>query len=462
MSEFWSARSGGADGAAEASATNSPQNGISLLGGHRHAAAAFVPVRACARRPTAGPRPREHGRRAVAGADLQQQHQLDRGRSRDRPRRLGPRPQVRRLADRDRLGAHRRPLHQRGRRIRNGHRVRLGADYIDNDEGATYRIDRMVRHADWNKTEPRSTISPWSISSPTIRHNEDNAGPIEAIPLYDGPPLEPGVDVFATGWGQPEAGKGKGFQSELTCGRPASPPIAPTTRNMRGRSRIISYARPAARPATMPIHAPATAAGRWSRKATSRSWSESSAGASAAIARTAPASTSASTTSISATGSSARWRPTRRSARCVSDRRGCRDRRCCRDRHCCRDRRDCRAPPVLFLVLGAQPRPLGRHDHDPSPSECATLRRVSRMAGACDSAGSGEPDRRTKRGDIAAPSCDRVEQTDRWRAQISPKSPTARARSSRSQRLVCAAPLRHHFGLLVQSRVADLARPAVR
>src|SRR5881398_3218989 len=36
-------------------------------------------------------------------------------------------------------------------RIKNGHRVRLGADYIDNDDGVTYRIDRMVRHADWNK-----------------------------------------------------------------------------------------------------------------------------------------------------------------------------------------------------------------------------------------------------------------------------------------------------------------------
>src|ERR1044071_8550425 len=32
-------------------------------------------------------------------------------------------------------------------RVDNGHRVRLGADYIDNDEGATYRIDRMVRHS---------------------------------------------------------------------------------------------------------------------------------------------------------------------------------------------------------------------------------------------------------------------------------------------------------------------------
>ena len=38
-------------------------------------------------------------------------------------------------------------------RIENGHRVRLGATRIDSDEGATYRIDRMVRHADWNQKE---------------------------------------------------------------------------------------------------------------------------------------------------------------------------------------------------------------------------------------------------------------------------------------------------------------------
>src|SRR4029450_3524703 len=45
---------------------------------------------------------------------------------------------------------------------------------------------------------------------------DNQAQPIEAIDLYDGPPLEPGVAVFATGWGQLEEGKGKGFQAELT------------------------------------------------------------------------------------------------------------------------------------------------------------------------------------------------------------------------------------------------------
>lgn len=100
-------------------------------------------------------------------------------------------------------------------RIRHGHRVRLGADYIDNDEGATYRIDRMVRHADWNKEAHLYDIALVHFVRDD-KTNEQKAGPIEAIPLYDGPPLQPGVDVFATGWGQEEEGKDRGFQAELT------------------------------------------------------------------------------------------------------------------------------------------------------------------------------------------------------------------------------------------------------
>lgn len=102
------------------------------------------------------------------------------------------------------------------KRIENGHRVRLGAEYIDNDEGATYRIDRMVRHADWNQKEHLYDIALVHFVADD-QTSMDSAGTIEAIPLYDGPPLEAGIDVFATGWGQLEAGKNKGFQSELTA-----------------------------------------------------------------------------------------------------------------------------------------------------------------------------------------------------------------------------------------------------
>jgi len=100
-------------------------------------------------------------------------------------------------------------------KVDKGYRVRLGADYLDNDEGVTFRIDRMVRHADWNKTAHTYDIA-------LVHYVADkdtkvsNAGPISPLTLYDGPPLESGVQVYATGWGQLEEGKDKGFSSELT------------------------------------------------------------------------------------------------------------------------------------------------------------------------------------------------------------------------------------------------------
>lgn len=100
-------------------------------------------------------------------------------------------------------------------RIDNGHRVRLGANRIDSDEGATYPIDRMVRHLDWNKDQHLYDIALVHFVADD-QTSTANAGPIEPIPLYDGPPLDPGVDVFATGWGQAEEGKDTGFQAELT------------------------------------------------------------------------------------------------------------------------------------------------------------------------------------------------------------------------------------------------------
>jgi len=101
-------------------------------------------------------------------------------------------------------------------RIKNGHRVRLGADYIDNDEGVTYKIDRMVRHARWNKNSHAYDIALVHFVA-DAETNPENAGPVEAIPLYDGPPLEPGENVYATGWGQLDEAKDSGFQSELTA-----------------------------------------------------------------------------------------------------------------------------------------------------------------------------------------------------------------------------------------------------
>ena len=100
-------------------------------------------------------------------------------------------------------------------RIANGHRVRLGADYIDNDEGVTFRIDRMVRHADWNQKQHAYDVALIHFVADG-ETNPTQAGPIAPIALYEGPPLEAGVDVYATGWGKLDEAKQSGFQSELT------------------------------------------------------------------------------------------------------------------------------------------------------------------------------------------------------------------------------------------------------
>ncbi len=100
-------------------------------------------------------------------------------------------------------------------RVRNGHRVRLGSSTIDLDEGATYRIDRMVRHADYDAASHAYDIALVHFVADE-RTDESSAGEIAPIDLYAGPPIGPGTAVYATGWGQAEEGKDKGFQPDLT------------------------------------------------------------------------------------------------------------------------------------------------------------------------------------------------------------------------------------------------------
>lgn len=100
-------------------------------------------------------------------------------------------------------------------KVDKGYRVRLGAVHLDTDEGATYRIDRMVRHADWNKARHLYDIALVHFVADD-ETSEDDAGEIAPIPIYHGAPLGPGVAVEATGWGQLDSAKDSGFQSELT------------------------------------------------------------------------------------------------------------------------------------------------------------------------------------------------------------------------------------------------------
>ncbi len=99
-------------------------------------------------------------------------------------------------------------------RVKNGYRVRLGASTIDRDEGATYRIDRFVAHASYNNKRKAYDVALVHFVADELTF-EDEAGPIEAIELYDGPPLEPGVAVYATGWGKDDK-DAIGYQADLT------------------------------------------------------------------------------------------------------------------------------------------------------------------------------------------------------------------------------------------------------
>ena len=99
-------------------------------------------------------------------------------------------------------------------RVKNGHRVRLGASAINTDDGISYRIDRMVRHADY---DPRSHANDIALvhfvaDERTVSGNE---GPVQPIALYDGPPIEPGAALFSSGWGKLEA-KGQNYQADLS------------------------------------------------------------------------------------------------------------------------------------------------------------------------------------------------------------------------------------------------------
>ena len=98
-------------------------------------------------------------------------------------------------------------------RIKSGHRVRLGASVIARGEGVTYLIDRMVAHADFDNKKKAYDVALVHYVADN-RTDKANAGPVEPIKLYDGPPLEPGTPLFATGWGKLK--DSKSYQPELT------------------------------------------------------------------------------------------------------------------------------------------------------------------------------------------------------------------------------------------------------
>ena len=100
-------------------------------------------------------------------------------------------------------------------KVDKGYRIRLGAISIGDDEGATYLIDRMVRHARYDKPRHFNDIAlvHFVADDQTV---EADASPVAQVPLYDGPPLGDDVAVTATGWGKLESGANVAHQAELS------------------------------------------------------------------------------------------------------------------------------------------------------------------------------------------------------------------------------------------------------
>lgn len=101
-------------------------------------------------------------------------------------------------------------------KVDKGYRVRLGALRLNTQEGVTYRIDRMIRHADFDGPRHLNDIALVHYVADAATNEGDAATPIAPIALYAGDPVGAGVKVQATGWGQTEEGRNRGFQSELT------------------------------------------------------------------------------------------------------------------------------------------------------------------------------------------------------------------------------------------------------
>lgn len=95
--------------------------------------------------------------------------------------------------------------------VKAGYRVRLGAEDISRDNGMTFKIDRIVRHANYEEKE-RPEMPNMYFNDIALVHIVDDDAPrkrdptqIREIPLYKGQPPGTGVEVTGTGWGKTEA-----------------------------------------------------------------------------------------------------------------------------------------------------------------------------------------------------------------------------------------------------------------
>jgi secreted trypsin-like serine protease len=92
-----------------------------------------------------------------------------------------------------------------------GYKVRLGARDISRGDGIVYKIDRIVRHSQYDAKPLPNNPNMYANDIALIRIVPD--GPpkardpsrIRTIPLHNGPPPAPGTAVVGSGWGKTEA-----------------------------------------------------------------------------------------------------------------------------------------------------------------------------------------------------------------------------------------------------------------
>jgi hypothetical protein len=89
-----------------------------------------------------------------------------------------------------------------------GYRVRLGAEDISRDSGLTFKIDRIVRHANFD-TKPLPANPNMYANDIALVHIVEDGPPqhrdptqIRELPLYRGPPPTAGTEVTGSGWGK--------------------------------------------------------------------------------------------------------------------------------------------------------------------------------------------------------------------------------------------------------------------
>jgi hypothetical protein len=95
-----------------------------------------------------------------------------------------------------------------------GYRVRLGAEDISRDKGLTYKIDRIVRHANFD-AKPLPAHPNMYANDIALVHIVDDGPPqrrdpsqVREIPLHRGPAPAAGTPVTGSGWGKTQPVEG--------------------------------------------------------------------------------------------------------------------------------------------------------------------------------------------------------------------------------------------------------------